>query len=145
MEHLLPPVPAILIGRLAGTTVAKMAESFKLEPPVKAEIKDEPGMSPAAFEDDDLYEDAGDLNFYDTSGPEDYNNVSMMRVSHDLWNRWSELSDDQEVQIGTMRIWEEPVKVGNEVKKIVSETRSTPSWLIANCSFAPVDSEKDAS
>ena len=93
-----------------------------MEPPVKAEVKDEPGMSPAtAFEDDDLYEDAGDLDFYDPNGPEDCNNVSVMRVSHDLWKRWSELNDDQEVHVGTMRVWEEPVKVGNEVKKIVSE------------------------
>lgn len=98
-----------------------MADSFKREPSVKVEVKDEPGLSPMTpFEDDDLYEDAGDLSFYDPNGPEDYNNVSLMRVSHDLWNRWSEINDDQEIQIGTMRVWEEPVKVGNQVKNVVS-------------------------
>lgn len=78
-------------------------------------------MSPATpFEDDDLYEDAGDLSFYDPNGPEDYNNISLMRVSHDLWKGWNEMSDDQEIQIGTMRVWEEPVKMGKEVKNVVS-------------------------
>lgn len=97
-----------------------MAESFKVEPSVKAEVKDEPSASPPAFEDDDLYEDAGDLNFYDPNGPADFNNVSLMRVSNDLWKRWSDLNDDQEVQIGTMRVWEEPVTVGNVTKNVVS-------------------------
>lgn len=98
-----------------------MAESFKAEPSVKAEVKDEVMSSATPFEDDDLYEDAGDLSFFDPNGPEDYNNISLMRVSHDLWKRWSEISDDQEIQIGTMRVWEEPVKVGKEVKNVVSE------------------------
>lgn len=101
-----------------------MADSFKMEPSVKAEVKDEPGATPPAFEDDDLYEDAGDLSFYDpNTEPGDLDHMSLMRIPNDLWKRWSTLSGDQEIQIGTMRVWEEPVKVGNEVKTVVSKPK----------------------
>lgn len=99
-----------------------MADSFKSEPDVKSEVKSESG-SPAPFMDDDLYEDAGDLDFYDPNGPTDLNHIALMRVPNHLWKRWSELNDDQEIQIGTMRVWEEPVKVGNEFKNIVGEPK----------------------
>lgn len=104
-----------------------MADSFKSEPDVvKSEVKSESG-SPAPFMDDDLYEDAGDLDFYDQNGPADLNHLALMRVSKDLWKNWSEMSDDQEIQIGTMRVWDEPVQVGKEFKNVVGETKRAES------------------
>ena len=97
-----------------------MADPFKSEPDVKSEVKSESG-SPAPFMDDDLYEDAGDLDFYDQNGPEDLNHLALLRIPNHLWKRWSELGDDQEIQIGTMRVWEEPAKVGKEFKNVVGE------------------------
>lgn len=105
-----------------------MADSFKSEPDVKSEVKSESG-SPAPFMDDDLYEDAGDMDFYDQNGPEDLNHLALLRIPNHLWKRWSELSDDQEIQIGTMRVWDEPAKVGKELKNVVggSKRTETPS------------------
>ena len=99
-----------------------MADSFKAESSVKSEVKDEASASPPALDDDDLYEDAGDLSFYDSNGPAQLDSLSLMRIPRDLWKRWAELNDDQEIQIGTMRIWDEPAKVGNATKNVVSKS-----------------------
>lgn len=75
-----------------------------------APIKAEPdgGASPA-IDEEDLYEDAGDLEFYDRSEPGDpYGTVYMAKVPRHLWEAWSKLDDDAEIRIGTIRQWYEP-------------------------------------
>ena len=67
------------------------------EPQVKSE-PDSIGASPTAH-DDDVYEDAGDLDF---SGSEP--GLYLTRIPKFLWDRWSKLDDNQEIHIGTLRV-----------------------------------------
>lgn len=71
---------------------------------IKPFIKPDPevqGASPAvgAFEDD-IYEDAGDLEFNKSA---DHQAVFLARIPKELWEAWSHLDDDAEIQIGTIR------------------------------------------
>lgn len=58
------------------------------------------GASPAAFSEEDIYEDAGDLEF-NTALP--YQGVYLAKVPKYVWESWSKLDDDAEIQIGTIR------------------------------------------
>ncbi|KAL4803015.1 transcription initiation factor IIF, beta subunit-domain-containing protein [Aspergillus unguis] len=53
----------------------------------------------ADIDDEDLYEDAGDLDFTDAN-----QNVWLSRIPRSLWEHWSKLDDDEEIQIGTVRV-----------------------------------------
>ncbi|KAI9740363.1 MAG: hypothetical protein M1834_004942 [Cirrosporium novae-zelandiae] len=64
-----------------------------------------------SFEDDDLYEDTGDVDF-SNAGRE----VWLTRIPKFLWERWSKLDDDEEIHLGTVRI-EHPA---NQKEPIVS-------------------------
>lgn len=67
------------------------------------QIKPDPesiGASPAAHTDEDIYEDAGDLEFADIKQPPFF----LTRVPKFLWESWSKLDDNQEIQIGTVRV-----------------------------------------
>lgn len=76
-------------------------EKIKAEPDVD-------GPSPMLTEDD-VYEDAGDLEFYDPSIPFDpYGAMYLARVPPYVWEAWSKLDDDAEIQIGTIRQWADP-------------------------------------
>jgi transcription initiation factor TFIIF subunit beta len=71
---------------------------------IKPEIKADPdalGASPSAFDEDDIYEDAGDLEF--NNDPQ-YQNLYLARVPNFVWDAWSKLDDDAEIQIGTIRM-----------------------------------------
>jgi transcription initiation factor TFIIF subunit beta len=59
-----------------------------------------PGASPAALSEEDIYEDAGDLEF--NSDPV-FQSLYLARVPKYLWEAWSKLDDDAEIQIGTLR------------------------------------------
>jgi len=61
---------------------------------------DAPGASPSAFTDDDIYEDAGDLEF--NNDPK-YQTLYLARLPKYLWEAWSKLDDDAEIRIGTIR------------------------------------------
>ncbi len=61
---------------------------------------DAPGASPAPFTDEDIYEDAGDLEF--STDPK-YQKLYLARVPKYIWESWSKLDDDAEIQIGTIR------------------------------------------
>ena len=67
------------------------------------------GASPMAV-DEDIYEDAGDLDFFDPSS----NAASMYlaRVPPYVWAAWDKLDDDEEIPIGTIRSWVERDKTG---------------------------------
>jgi transcription initiation factor TFIIF subunit beta len=60
-----------------------------------------PGASPAALSEEDIYEDAGDLEF--NSDPV-FQSLYLARVPKYVWEAWSKLDDDAEIQIGTLRM-----------------------------------------
>ena len=81
-------------------------------PPIKAEpgmssssnnphVKAEPGMdSPnLKMEDDDLYEDAGDLDTSRGDKP-----VWLVKLPSFLAERWKDLDDDEEITLGVVKI-----------------------------------------
>ncbi|CAG9938472.1 unnamed protein product [Clonostachys rosea f. rosea IK726] len=93
-----------------------------------AHVKPEPDAdSSAAINapayDDDLYEDAGDLEFYGDSGVElNSENLYLARVPKYIWDAWMKmterLGDDDEIQIGTMRSWVEEQPNGGSQNKL---------------------------
>ena len=64
-------------------------------------IKPEPGSTGASPEglEEDIYEDAGDLDFTQASQA-----AYLTRLPKWLWEAWSKLDDDAEVQVGTIRV-----------------------------------------
>jgi transcription initiation factor TFIIF subunit beta len=80
-----------------------MAAPVKLEPGASTPfIKPDPDSkdSPSgALSDEDIYEDAGDLDFTQSG-----QRVWLTRIPTDLWKHWSQLDDDEEIQIGTVRV-----------------------------------------
>ena len=95
-----------------ATTYASDVPSIKAEKPMNGQtpqMKPEPdslGASPTAHTDDDLYEDAGDLEF---AGADQ--GLYLTRVPKFLWERWSQLDDNQEITIGTVRVEGGPEKI----------------------------------
>lgn len=88
--------------------------SVKPEPAVKADPEDAAaGASPAVMSDDDLYEDAGDLEFYDPNIPGDPNgNLFLAHVPPYLYEAWAQMNEGEEVEVGKMRRWTETDKNG---------------------------------
>lgn len=76
-------------------------------------IKPDPdSKSPMPMDEDDLYEDAGDLEFYDKNAPNNsFQTLYLARVPKYVWDAWMKLTeklgDDDEIQIGTIRTWNE--------------------------------------
>ena len=65
-------------------------------------IKPDPesvGVSPAGLGEEDIYEDAGDLDFTQANQA-----AYLTRLPKWLWEAWSKLDDEQEIQIGTIRV-----------------------------------------
>lgn len=66
-------------------------------------IKQDPdtkGASPSALSEDDIYEDAGDLEF--NANP-DYEKMYLVKIPTYLWEAWSKLDQDAEIPIGQIR------------------------------------------
>lgn len=61
---------------------------------------DAPGASPGALSEEDIYEDTGDLEF--NSDPK-FQACYLTRVPKYIWDEWSKLDDDAEIEIGTIR------------------------------------------
>ena len=81
------------------------------QPAVKPEPDESPAALPAPMDEDDMYEDAGDLEFYDTQEQGHvFEKLYLSRVPKYLWEAWHQLvqglGDNDEVQIGTIRTWE---------------------------------------
>lgn len=70
------------------------------------------------IDDEDIYEDAGDLDF-SAAGQ----NVWLSRLPRQLWQHWAHLGDDEEIEIGTMRIEGEP----GDLKRVGPCRKLTPS------------------
>lgn len=65
-------------------------------------IKRDPDAKPASgnFSEDDIYEDAGDLDFNQDPA---YQRMYLARVPRYIWDAWRDLDEDAEIQIGTIR------------------------------------------
>lgn len=61
---------------------------------------DAPGASPAAFSEEDIYEDAGDLEF---NTEDKFQRLYLARVPKYVWDAWNKLDDNEEIRIGTIR------------------------------------------
>ena len=74
----------------------------ELGQPMESKIKPDPdsiGNSPAPQTDEDIYEDTGDLDFAGSD-----QGFYLTRLPKFLWDSWSKLDDNQEIQIGTIRV-----------------------------------------
>jgi transcription initiation factor TFIIF subunit beta len=65
---------------------------------IKSEQSNQRLTSIAQYEDD-LYEDAGDVDFTDFAPA-----VYLARLPKFLWQTWSSLEDGQEIELGTIRV-----------------------------------------
>ncbi|KAG4429157.1 hypothetical protein IFR05_015357 [Cadophora sp. M221] len=70
-------------------------------------IKPEPEAlgSPSGFSEEDIYEDAGDLEFNPSN---EFQKLYLARVPKYIWEAWSKLDDDAEIPLGTIRQSEDP-------------------------------------
>ncbi|KAF9894629.1 hypothetical protein FE257_006517 [Aspergillus nanangensis] len=93
-----------------------MAAQIKQDPDIK-EDPDDKDLVLADIDDEDLYEDAGDLDFASAA-----QNVWLSRLPRSLWEYWSKLDDDEEVQIGTIRIEGPP----NDIKRVSLRINDRP-------------------
>jgi hypothetical protein len=93
-----------------GATIPTVKVEHVPSPHVKPEPLD---TSPSPYMDeDDLYEeDAGDLDFSQAQ-----QQLWLSHIPRSLWETWSSLSDDEEIEIGTLRVEGteiEPRRVGS--------------------------------
>lgn len=66
-------------------------------------IKPDPeglGASPGALSEEDIYEDAGDLEFNQNPS---FDALYLAKVPRYMWDAWNSLDDDAEICIGTIR------------------------------------------
>lgn len=69
-------------------------------PSPAVKIEPESTIAPSASPlDEDIYEDAGDLDFTEAD-----QKVYLTRLPKILWETWSKLDEDQEIQVGTLRV-----------------------------------------
>ncbi|KAI0205004.1 transcription initiation factor IIF, beta subunit-domain-containing protein [Astrocystis sublimbata] len=99
--------------------------SVKTEAMIKPDpaIKPDPdtiGALPDAMDEDDIYEDAGDLEFKDlnpSTNPSSAD-VYLTHVPRYLFQAWASMGDDEEIRIGTVRKWIEVGKDGRPTEKM---------------------------
>lgn len=98
---------------------------------VKAEamIKPDPSIKPdpdtvtslpVVMSDDDIYEDAGDLEFADLNPATNpaAADVYLTHVPKYLYEAWAGLDDDEEIRVGTVRKW---IEVGKDGRQTVRD------------------------
>ncbi len=79
-----------------------------MEDPVT--VKAEPDDASPAPLDEDIYEDAGDLDFFEPTSQNA--NLYLARVPQYVWDAWDKLDADSEIPSGTIRQWTETDKSG---------------------------------
>lgn len=99
--------------------------SVKTEPIIKPDpsIKTDPdaiNSMPGVMSDDDIYEDAGDLEFanLDRATNPAAADVYLTHVPGYLHQAWAHLDDDEEIRIGTVRKWIEVGKDGRQTERM---------------------------
>lgn len=77
------------------------------QPYIKPDPDAAEGSPSGAMDEDDLYEDAGDLEFFDATGAQGtLDQAYLAKVPKEIWEAWSKLPDDAEIEVGTMRQWD---------------------------------------
>ena len=93
---------------------------------------DAPGASPGVFTDDDIYEDAGDLEF---NPDPNFQKLYLARVPRYVWEAWSKLDDDAEIRIGTIRQVQEKGLNGQVKVSIPHELPGHVTYSLCRCRF----------
>ena len=71
---------------------------------MSVKLEAQPHEEPTSvLSDEDLYEDAGDLDYTGSTQA-----LILTRIPKFLWENWTQLSDDDEIQIGTIRYEGDP-------------------------------------
>jgi len=79
------------------------------------QIKPDPdSLATLPHSDEDIYEDAGDLDFADAE-----QSVYLTKIPKFLWEIWSKLDDNQEIEIGRVKVEGQP----GDVKRVSSLLR----------------------
>jgi transcription initiation factor TFIIF subunit beta len=84
--------------------------------------------SPAAVgtpvDEEDLYEDAGDLEFYSKAPGTANETLYLARVPKYVWENWMKVTermgDNDEIRIGTLRTWNEKAEGGGDAMEVSS-------------------------
>ena len=88
-----------------NTAQSTAFSSVKAEPDVKlsnetsADVKQEFNVLDASPADDDIYEDAGDLDFSNAA-----QGLFLTRIPKYIWENWSQLDENEEIRLGTVRV-----------------------------------------
>jgi len=69
-------------------------------------IKPDPAIGSPGAEDDDNYEDTGELAF-----PRQLQKAWLVRLPKTLYGKWNSFAPDEPIQIGTIRHWKNSNKV----------------------------------
>lgn len=86
-----------MMAGINGVSIPIMKVENAPSPQVKDEARE---ASPSPYmEEDDVYEDAGDLDFSHSQ-----QQFWLSRVPKSLWELWASMPEDSEVEIGTIRI-----------------------------------------
>lgn len=110
----------------AGTPGVKMEADSEMG---NGWIKAEAETSSAMQMDEDIYEDAGDLDFAAAS-----QDLYLTRLPKMLWDSWSQLDNEQEIRLGTVRV-EGSL---NEVKRVSGPQNSCGTVLIIRLCRCPL-------
>ncbi|KAI3076350.1 hypothetical protein CBS147339_5184 [Penicillium roqueforti] len=103
---------------LSGSRGCDMAQVK--QDPDRPYFKQDPDSKDIALRDideEDLYEDAGDLDFSQAG-----QNVWLSRLPRSLWEHWAHLDDDEEIELGTMRVEGTP----NDIKRVSLRLHDRP-------------------
>ncbi|KAJ9137884.1 Transcription initiation factor TFIIF subunit beta [Pleurostoma richardsiae] len=98
-----------------------MSEPVAIKPDPEAE-----GSSPLPA-DDDAFEDTGDLDleFYDAVLPDGTKNPAhqmyLAKVPNYVWEAWSTIDDDSPIEIGKIRLIEDPARGKREMKLLLAD------------------------
>lgn len=100
--------------------MADMMNGFKME--ADSYIKPDPEAgTPGSYADDVLDEDDGALTI-----PEERKAGWLVRIDRELWNALSSIDDDEEIQIGTVRVWEQ--KPSDPHQRVSARQSREGSW-----------------
>ena len=96
------------------------------QPSIKLESHslDEPT---AVISDEDLYEDTGDLDYTGANQA-----LMLTRIPKFLWESWTQLDDDDEIQLGTIKFEgspEDPKRVCHPIEFSVWSRSHTPAKI----------------
>lgn len=93
------------------------------DPQVKAEPEESPDLAGTPADEEDLYEDAGDLDFYSKAPGANNETLYLARVPQYVWESWMKLTerlgDDDEIRIGTLRTWNEQKPDGTPMVSVL--------------------------